>query len=113
MTRFGLSIVVSVILSGFATANIARADTRGTWSAAHNNPAIILGDAFPVSFYRVCYQKGNAVKIRYVLETDKVRETDLRMEGNCIDLKAKRIEISVPGGEGVFASGTYNHLPAR
>jgi hypothetical protein len=113
MTRLGLSIVVSVVLSGFATANIAHADTRGFWSAAHNNPAILLGDAFPVSFYRVCYQKGHAVKIRYVLETDKVRETELRMEGNCIDLKAKRIEISVPGGEGVFASGTYHHLPAR
>ena len=91
----------------------AWADSRGTWSASHNLPAQILGDGFPVSFYRVCFQKGNAVKLRYVLETDKVREMELRNEGNCVDLKAKRIEITVPGGEGVFATGTYNHIPAR
>ncbi len=109
MTRLGLIFV----LACFAALGPALADTRGVWNAAHNQPAILLGDAFPVSFYRVCFQKGNAVKVRYVLETDKVREIDLRVEGNCIDLKAKRIEIVVPGGEGVFASGTYHHLPAR
>ena len=109
MTRLGLIFV----LACFVALGPAQADTRGVWSAAHNQPAVLLGDAFPVSFYRVCFQKGNAVKLRYVLETDKVRETDLRMEGNCIDLKAKRIEVHVQGGEGVFASGTYHHLPAR
>ncbi len=104
---------LGIVLCLLLVAPFAWADSRGAWSVSHNHPAQILGDGFPVSFYRVCFQKGNAVKLRYVLETDKVREMELRNEGNCVDLKAKRIEITVPGGEGVFATGTYNHLPAR
>jgi hypothetical protein len=61
----------------------------------------------------VCLAKGNPVKLRYVLENDKVRELEMRLEGNCVDLKAKRIEVQVPGGEGVAASGFYNHIPPR
>lgn len=90
-----------------------RADTRGTWYATGTIPSVLIGDGYPVSFYRVCFAKGNPVKLRYVLENDKVRELEMRLEGNCVDLKAKRIDVHVPGGEGMAASGSYTHIPAR
>lgn len=107
---------VSIIGLGFAwTVSAAEgADAQtGTWVATPNTPASLLGDGFPPSFYRVCHGEGAPIKIRYTTETDKAREADIRQAGSCIDLKAKRIEVTVPGADGVKASGTYRQLPNR
>ena len=100
------------LIAGHSAAQGADAQT-GTWVATPNNPASLLGDGFPPSFYRVCYGEGAPVKIRYTTETDKLREADIRQAGSCTDLKAKRIEVIVQGADGVKASGTYRQLPNR
>ena len=94
-------------------AGVARAQAHGNWTAAPGMPSILLGDGFPTAFYRVCFVQGTAIKIRYVLENEKVKEIEIKAPGNCIDLKAKKIDILVSGSDGAAGSGTYQHLPQR
>jgi hypothetical protein len=98
--------------AGLVTAGAA-AQPHGIWTASPGTPAILLGDGFPTAFYRVCFQQGASIRIRYVLENEKVKEIEIKAPGNCIDLKAKKIDILVTGSDGVAASGTYQHLPQR
>lgn len=113
MIRRSACLALGLALAwGHAAAQAADALT-GTWVATPANPAILLGDGFPPTFYRVCSGEGAPVKIRYVTETDKAREADIRQQGSCIDLKAKRIDVTVQGADGVKASGTYRQLPNR
>lgn len=101
-----------VLAAAWAPAE-ACAQAHGSWTAAPGTPAILLGDGFPTAFYRVCFAQGTAIKIRYVLENEKLKEIELKTPGNCIDLKAKKIDILVAGADGAPASGTYQHLPQR
>ncbi|MFO0996553.1 MAG: hypothetical protein U1F33_07695 [Alphaproteobacteria bacterium] len=89
------------------------AQAHGSWTASPGVPAILLGDGYPTAFYRVCFAQGTAIKIRYVLENEKLKEIEIKAPGNCIDLKAKKIDIVVTGADGAAASGTYQHLPQR
>jgi len=110
--RFGFLALGFVFAWGHAAAQAADAQL-GTWVATQANPAILLGDGFPATFYRVCLGEGAPIKIKYVTETDKAREADIRLQGSCTDLKAKRIDVTVQGADGVKASGTYRQLPNR
>lgn len=113
MIRRSVILALGLALA-WSTSAAQGADAQtGTWVATPNNPAILLGDGFPPSFYRVCHGEGAPVKIRYVTETDKPREADIRQPGSCTDLKAKRIDVTVQGADGVKASGTYRQLPNR
>ena len=113
MIRRSVFLALGLALAwGHAAAQAADSQT-GTWVATPNNPAILLGDGFPPSFYRVCHGEGAPIKIRYVTDTDKPREADIRQAGSCTDLKAKRIDVTVQGADGVKASGTYRQLPNR
>lgn len=113
MIRRSVFLALGLALAwGHAAAQAADSQT-GTWVATPNNPAILLGDGFPPSFYRVCHGEGAPIKIRYVTDTDKAREADIRQAGSCTDLKAKRIDVTVQGADGVKASGTYRQLPNR
>lgn len=112
MIRRSVIALMLAFVWGHADAQAADAQ-MGTWVATPNNPAILLGDGFPATFYRVCLGEGAPIKIRYVTETDKAREADIRLPGSCTDLKAKRIDVTVQGADGVKASGTYRQLPNR
>lgn len=105
---------LSLALAGLLTSAAHAADSQtGTWVATPNNPTNLLGDGFPPSFYRVCLGEGTPVRVRYMLETERMRETEIREAGSCIDLKAKRIEVIVQGSDSAKSSGTYRQLPNR
>lgn len=112
MIRRSVIVLTLIFAWGHVAAQAADAQ-MGTWVATPNNPGILLGDGFPATFYRVCLGEGAPIKIRYVTETDKAREADIRLTGSCTDLKAKRIDVTVQGSDGVKASGTYRQLPNR
>ncbi len=113
MIRRSAFLALGLALAWSHAAAQAADSQTGTWVATPNNPAILLGDGFPPSFYRVCHGEGAPIKIRYVTDTDKAREADIRLPGSCTDLKAKRIDVTVQGADGVKASGTYRQLPNR
>lgn len=113
MVRRSLVLAFAFALIGNHTAAQGADAQTGTWVATQANPAILLGDGFPATFYRVCLGDGAPIKIRYVTETDKARDADIRQAGSCTDLKAKRIDVTIQGSDGVKASGTYRQLPNR